>query len=229
MKNKNLLALSLAVGMLFSTVPTYAANENHKVLGVIDFGKTTISEVAEALKGKCEPVTHQDLIYTTMLDDKNCFPEIYNFENLKDLILNKSEHNQKEKTISLLFAAHDSSKVIDAIKIVFSFPEEDYDLKQTEDVYKVIQETLNSTYDTKISDNQWKTSNYIVSCDLIKVGEPTIDYRDYKEFINLFNPIIEIRYRLNSQVAIEDCFKNQENSDKSLEVSKRIEQLNKLF
>lgn len=225
MKIKKLVSISLAVGIFVFSLPSTAINANHKVLGIVDFGKTTIPEVAKSLEGKCERIGNSKDVYGTIAFE-NCFSELDNIENFKNLILNTT--NKESKTVtSVFFYAKDNTNIVGSIKILTLFMEEERN--HINDVFRVYQEILNDKYGIRTIDEIWRTDDYTVDCILMPKGE--IINGKVQETSS-----IEVNYKSRHPIRIENylndpeyIFNNPSDRERFLEISKEMKKLKELF
>lgn len=137
----------------------HAAEHEHKVLGLIEFGKTTVPEVAEQLKGKCHPTTSDNSSFSST--DQNCIPALQNIKKIAGAMYNI--HEKESPDTAVFIYAIDGTNMIGLVKVAFIFT--DSSKQNTSFFNDLIVALLETTYGNRTIDKIWRTKDYTVSIE----------------------------------------------------------------
>lgn len=169
MRNLKKICAATALAMTVTSSGAFAANEGHKVLGLVEFGKTTVPEFAEMVKGKCHPTTSNNSSFSSL--DQDCFPVLQNVNKIAEVMFGISE---KESPVSAVFVdAVDETNMIGTVKIALLFT--DKSRKHFSSFSQLVTALLETTYGNRTIDRIWRTPDYTVRVEEINnqdSGEP---------------------------------------------------------
>ena len=151
-----------AVLALTISSATVAAENGHKVLGFIEFGKTTIPEAAALLKDKCQLFYNSD--DTLVVKEPNCFPALKYLENPAELGIGAVLPGEKVPSPSaVVIDAYTNTNIIERVSIYFSVT--DNSRRCVIPFTDALGDLLDFNYGIRTIDDKWRTDDYIVSIE----------------------------------------------------------------